>query len=150
MYIMRYMANQRMALCITDQNQLLKQMQWQPVLLMFIHLPTNLYGIFLGTPHPQKFQIIIPPYNYEITFSAYAKDGNFLHSHSLIGNRYWDCVEIVFVMKGPHLCTPLYVRYLNTLRPRQNGRNFPDDVVKCIFLNGNVWIPNCPINNIQS
>ena len=28
----------------------------------------------------------------------------------------------------------------NTLRPRQNGRHFPDDSSKCIFLNENVWI----------
>ena len=30
---------------------------------------------------------------------------------------------------------------LNTLRPIQNGRNFADDIFKCIFLNENVWIP---------
>ena len=30
----------------------------------------------------------------------------------------------------------------NTLRPRQNGRHFADDIFKCIFLNENVWIPN--------
>ena len=29
---------------------------------------------------------------------------------------------------------------LNALRPRQNGRHFPDDSFKCIFLNENVWI----------
>ena len=29
----------------------------------------------------------------------------------------------------------------NTLRPRQNGRHFADDTLKCIFLKGNVWIP---------
>ena len=29
---------------------------------------------------------------------------------------------------------------LNTLRPRQNGRRFPDDIFKYIFLNENVWI----------
>ena len=26
----------------------------------------------------------------------------------------------------------------NTLRPRQNGRHFADDILKCIFLNENV------------
>ena len=45
---------------------------------------------------------------------------------------------------------------LNTLRPRQNGRHFTDDIFKCIFLNENVWIPvkitlkfvpKCLINN---
>ena len=30
--------------------------------------------------------------------------------------------------------------YLNTLRPRQNGRYFADDIFKCIFLNENAWI----------
>ena len=48
---------------------------------------------------------------------------------------------------------------LNTLRPKQNGRHFADDVFKCIFLNENVWIllkislkfvPEVPINNIPS
>ena len=29
---------------------------------------------------------------------------------------------------------------INTLRLRQNGRHFADDVFKCIFLNENVWI----------
>ena len=28
----------------------------------------------------------------------------------------------------------------NTLRPRQNGRHFPEDIFKWIFLNENVWI----------
>ena len=50
-------------------------------------------------------------------------------------------------------------RLLNTLRPRQNGHHFPDDIFKCIFLNGNVWIPieislklvpKGPINNIPA
>ena len=29
---------------------------------------------------------------------------------------------------------------IDTLRPRQDGRHFPDDILKCIFLNENVWI----------
>ena len=29
----------------------------------------------------------------------------------------------------------------NTLRPRQNGRHFADDIFKRIFLNANIWIP---------
>ena len=49
--------------------------------------------------------------------------------------------------------------YLNTLRPRQNGRHFPDDTFKCIFLNENVWIsikispkfvPGGPNNNFPA
>ena len=29
---------------------------------------------------------------------------------------------------------------VKTLRLRQNGRHFPDDIYKCIFLNENIWI----------
>ena len=48
---------------------------------------------------------------------------------------------------------------ISTLRPRQNGRHFADDIFKCIFLNENVWIsikmslkfvPKGPINNIPA
>ena len=48
---------------------------------------------------------------------------------------------------------------LNTLRSRQDGRHFADDIFKCIFLNKNVWIPikismkfvpKGPINNIPT
>ena len=47
----------------------------------------------------------------------------------------------------------------NTLRPRQNGRHFPDDIFKWIFFNENVWIsiesslkcvPKGQINNIPA
>ena len=49
------------------------------------------------------------------------------------------------------------VTFINTLRPRQNGRHFPDDILKWIFFNENVWIsieislkfvPKGDINNI--
>ena len=34
-----------------------------------------------------------------------------------------------------------YRQGVNSLRPRQNGRHFADEVFKCILLNENVWIP---------
>ena len=49
--------------------------------------------------------------------------------------------------------------FFNTLRPRQNGRHFPDDILKWIFLNENIWIsieiplkfvPKGQINNIPA
>ena len=49
--------------------------------------------------------------------------------------------------------------FVNTLRPRQNGRRFSDDNFKCICLNENIWIsikfslkfvPKGPINNIPA
>ena len=51
------------------------------------------------------------------------------------------------------------MRFLNTLRPRQNGRHFPDDIFKCIFVNKNVFVlikislnfvPNARIDKIPS
>ena len=48
---------------------------------------------------------------------------------------------------------------VNTLKPRQNGRHFADDIFKCISLNENIWIsikislkfvPKGPINNIPA
>ena len=38
-------------------------------------------------------------------------------------------------------CELVNLRALNTLRQRQDGRHFADDILKCNFLNGNVWIP---------
>ena len=41
-------------------------------------------------------------------------------------------VEIIVTFSRGH--------YVNTLKLRHNGRYFPDDIFKCIFLNKNVWI----------
>ena len=47
----------------------------------------------------------------------------------------------------------------NTLRPRQDGRHFADDIFKCVFLNEDIWISinislrfvtKGPINNIPA
>ena len=51
------------------------------------------------------------------------------------------------------------VWWWKTLRPRQNGHCFPDDICKCIFLNEDVWmptrislkfVPKDPTNNIPA
>ena len=48
---------------------------------------------------------------------------------------------------------------INTLRPRQDGRHFPDDIFKCIFFNENVntsikislkFVPKGPVNIIPA
>ena len=53
----------------------------------------------------------------------------------------------------------IFLRFINTLRPRQNGRRFADEIFKWIFLNENVWIlinislkfvPQGSINNIPA
>ena len=49
--------------------------------------------------------------------------------------------------------------HINSLRPRQNGRHFADDIFNCISLLENIWIPikislkfvpEGPINNIPA
>ena len=64
--------------------------------------------------------------------------------------------SIARIYMGPLLLTQID---LNTLRLRQNGRHFADDIFKCIFLNENDWIlikialkfvPHGLINNIQA
>ena len=47
--------------------------------------------------------------------------------------------EWVYMCRESQLLNLLHV-FLNTLRPRQNGLHFADDILKGIFCNGNVWI----------
>ena len=56
-------------------------------------------------------------------------------------------------------CIVQLIRRYSTLRPRQNGRHFTDDIFKCIFLNENArislkislkFVPTVRINNIAA
>ena len=59
-----------------------------------------------------------------------------------------------FILKTGSVPIPSFTHAVNTLRPRQKGRHFTDDIFKCIPLNENVWIlikisiPNVQIINI--
>ena len=64
----------------------------------------------------------------------------------------------VMISLPTHICVTR-PQWVNTLRPRQNGRHFADDTFKCIFLNENVitstkislkFVPKCSINNIPT
>ena len=76
-------------------------------------------------------------------------------SHSIIG------IDMVLPERSSlsRLSSNNIIFCFNILRPRQNGRCFPDDIFKCIFLNENRWIsikislkfvPEGPINNIPA
>ena len=67
------------------------------------------------------------------------------------------CRKMMAILSRPQ-CAKRYANYIgkndfynclssaiNTLRPRQNGRHFADDILKCIFLNENYGIP-CKIS----
>ena len=67
-------------------------------------------------------------------------------------------IFMIFSNGGYFIQAPSYPS-VNTLRLRQNGRHFPDNIFKCIFMNENVWIsmkislkfvPKSPINNIPA
>ena len=69
----------------------------------------------------------------------------------------WDVLTLVWRHCNGNLPS-CNVHYM-TLRPRQNGRHYADDIFKCIFLNESVWIPikislkfvpKVPINNIPA
>ena len=66
---------------------------------------------------------------------------------------------ISVIKRGSNELLACSASLLNTLRPRQNGRHFADDIFKWIFLNKNVWIsinislkfvPMGPNNNIPT
>ena len=76
----------------------------------------------------------------------------FIRCLQIVGN--W--LAIQRVTAGQRKLTP---NVINTLRPRQNGRHFADDIFTCIFLSENAWIPikislkfvpKGPINNIPA
>ena len=69
--------------------------------------------------------------------------------------------QLIGLTRSQGVCNTEYPpeTHFNTLRPRQNGRHFADDIFKCIFVNENLWIPikislkfvpKGPINNIPA
>ena len=50
---------------------------------------------------------------------------------------HWKCC----LLNGSNFVKASMCSHVNTLRLRQDGRHFADDISKCIFLNENVWIP---------
>ena len=90
----------------------------------------------------------------------------------IIGRCTWHIYVLVTVLnptrlsynlrncdQTPAACGNRKTILFNTLRPRQNGRHFPDDIFRCIFLTENVWISlkislkfisKGPINNMSA
>ena len=73
------------------------------------------------------------------TLNKFCPEMTYCHSiksHSSIGNDS----NVLPIRLYDYWVTLKHVTFLNTLRPRQNGRHFADDIFKCIFLNEIVWI----------
>ena len=91
---------------------------------------------------------------------------SYLHNEiSYTGKKtslYWIRAQDISI-RGSDLVLPQYTifstRKITTLRLRQNGRHFINDIFKCIFLNENVWmlmkiclqiVLRCSIKNIAA
>ena len=95
-------------------------------------------------------------YNWMCIFmpiSTYQLDTSPLEVCNRTGVRKWQNKCEVFTTRRCHR------QHFNASRPRQDGRHFPDDILKWIFLNENLWIsidislkfvPRGPINNITA
>ena len=84
---------------------------------------------------------------------------NNVHFCCAVQSTEWDILLCTWHQPFPTSHVRLQYSLLNSLRPRQNGPHFADDIFKCIFLNKNVWIPikislkfvpKGPINNIPA
>ena len=71
----------------------------------------------------------------------------------------WNSNSMAYIYLNAYKWNAWWPFPVNTLRPRQNGRHFADDIFKCIFLNENAWIsleislkfvPKVQINNIPA
>ena len=76
----------------------------------------------------------------------------YLISAVTVSKSPWDWLQAIHLNYDP-------TRHVNTLRRRQNGRHFPDDIFKWIFLNENViilskislkFVPRAAINNVPA
>ena len=68
---------------------------------------------------------------------------DFLNRRVLISHVWkWTLLSHSLMITSPlrENCLDVVIAIVNTLKPRQNGRQFPDDIFKWITLNENVWI----------
>ena len=91
----------------------------------------------------------------ELLFDPVAQTTEHISSAGIMVTVPW--LSILYT----HVIWPLEIMYMyiNSLRPRPNGRQFPDDIFKCIFLTENViisikislkFVPKGSINNIAT
>ena len=103
--------------------------------------------------------IRIKPYTSTCVNTASGADGS-LRDGTTPRQHLSQCWFIIDGFCGTHMSNfPRSAHDINTLRPTQYGRHFPDDIFKWIFLNENVWIsieislkfvPKGQINNIPA
>ena len=60
------------------------------------------------------------------------------HIGDPVSSQYQDGYAVVAILVQIFPPVNLLVSIIKTLRPRQNNRHFPDDILKGIFMNENV------------
>ena len=93
----------------------------------------------------------------------YVELNRFIQSKILKGIIFYQIIRVQYQSCWSFLpldyFLPWHINELNTLRPRQNGCHFADDIFKGIFLNENIsipikislkFVPKGPVNNIPA
>ena len=92
-------------------------------------------------------------------FNTISKVTYNLHNYVIIWDGSPGIIKYLAGMCGPGIHVIPGHLFINTLRPRQNGRHFADDIFKRVFLNENIWVPikislkfvpKGPVNNIPA
>ena len=126
-------------------------------------MPFSNSGQWDGTHHPYMFgPVITNPWFYTFSHHYTFTQRGFIFNQIALCNllKPTPCIH---PSDWPTIHSWLFpsshFKLLNSLRPRQNRRHFADDIFKCNFLNGNVWILieislkfvlKGPINNITA
>ena len=128
---------QVMTCCLAAPSHYMNQC-WHLVSEVFFFLPS------LGNKFTVSAQTIIVYYkfeNYSFEIIAISTRGQWVDTFlpTIYDNTnshiyYWlNCNSHQYAVQSCY-------NTVNTLRPRQNGRHFPDSIFECIFLNENIWI----------
>ena len=115
------------------------------ILLQFIAMHNRRFSLLSDIPYKDIFSpaFFIRKWTYQIEnevillFTEYIFHQNILSEidkvYSYVTTKITGlCVWIVLINEFPAV---------NTSRPRQNDRYFTKDILKCVSLNENVWIP---------
>ena len=100
------------------------------------------HPVFVPDPR-QMFPVLTPPHT---THWLVMDD----MPHSIHSSTSLGVVILINMIRVNHPTSCSGWKQINALKPRQNGRHFPDDIFKCIFLHKLLIVPKGTINNIAA
>ena len=129
------------------------------LMLAYRQLNKNKYALFTTVTNHISNPL---PFVHPICINSLMNFALELASHLLRVKQFKKNRSVIFHVDRPSVESTFELIYhlvINTLRPRQNGRHFPDYILKCIFWNENVcfsikisrnFVPQGPISNIPA